>query len=76
MQETQVRSSAWEDLLEKEMAICSSIIAWKIPWTKEPGEATFHGIARVRHDLATKLIYLTKRQQQWHLSEPMKNLLP
>ena len=36
-EETQVRSLAWEDSLEKEMAICSSIIAWKIPWTEEPG---------------------------------------
>ena len=37
MQETQVRSLGWEDLLEKEMAIHSSILAWKIPWTEEPG---------------------------------------
>ena len=38
MQETQVRSLGWEDPLEKEMAIQSSILAWKIPWTEEPGE--------------------------------------
>ena len=67
MQETQVRSLAWEDSLEKETAICSNIIAWKMPSTEEPGRrggggATVHEIARVRHDLATKLIYLTKRQ--------------
>ena len=37
MQETQVRSLGWEDPLEKEMAIHSSTIAWKIPWTEEPG---------------------------------------
>ena len=37
MQETQVRSLGWEDPLEKEMATHSSILAWKIPWTKEPG---------------------------------------
>ena len=37
MQETQVQSLGWEDLLEKEMAIYSSTIAWKIPWTEEPG---------------------------------------
>ena len=36
-QETQVRSLGWEDPLEKEMAIHSSTIAWKIPWTEEPG---------------------------------------
>ena len=37
MQETQVQSLGWEDLLEKEMATYSSILAWKIPWTEEPG---------------------------------------
>ena len=37
MRETQVRSLGWEELLEKEMAIHSSTIAWKIPWTEEPG---------------------------------------
>ena len=37
MQETQVQSLGWEDALEKEMAPHSSILAWKIPWTEEPG---------------------------------------
>ena len=37
MQETQVRSLGWEDLLEKEMATHSSILAWEIPWMEEPG---------------------------------------
>ena len=37
MQETWVRFLGWEDPLEKEMAIHSSILAWKIPWTEEPG---------------------------------------
>ena len=37
MQETWVRSLDWEDPLEKEMATHSSTLAWKIPWTKEPG---------------------------------------
>ena len=36
MQETQVQSLGWEDLLEKEMATHSSTLAWKIPWTEEP----------------------------------------
>ena len=36
MWETWVRSSGWEDPLEKEMATHSSILAWKIPWTEEP----------------------------------------
>ena len=37
MQKTQVQSLGWEDPLEKEMAIHSSILAWKISWTEEPG---------------------------------------
>ena len=37
VQETQVRSLGWEDLLEKEMATHSSILAWEISWTEEPG---------------------------------------
>ena len=37
MQETRVRSLDWEDPLEKGMATHSSILAWKIPWTEEPG---------------------------------------
>ena len=37
MRETWVRSLGWEDPLEKEMATHSSILAWKIPWTEEPG---------------------------------------
>ena len=37
MQEMWVRSLDQEDSLEKEMATCSSILAWEIPWTKEPG---------------------------------------
>jgi len=38
MQEMCVPSLGWEDPLEKEMATCSSIVAWRIPWTEEPGE--------------------------------------
>ena len=37
MQETWVQSLGWEDSLEKEMATHSSILAWEIPWTEEPG---------------------------------------
>ena len=47
MQETWVRSLGWEDPLEKEMAIHSSTIAWKISWTEEPGRLqTVHGVAK------------------------------
>ena len=41
MQESQVQFLGWEDYLEKEMAIYSSILAWKIPWTEEPGELQY-----------------------------------
>ena len=43
MQETWVRSPGWEDLLEKGMAIHSSILAWRIPLTEEPGGLQFMG---------------------------------
>ena len=51
MQETQVQSLGWEDPLEKEMAIHSSILAWKIPRTEEPGELQSMGLQRVGHPL-------------------------
>ena len=44
--ETRVRSLSLEDPLEKEMAIHSSIHAWKIPWTEEPGRLTVHGVTK------------------------------
>ena len=50
MQETWVQSLGWEDLLEKEMATHSSILAWKIPWTEEPGRLQSMGLQRVEHD--------------------------
>ena len=50
MQETRVRSLGWEDPLEKEMAADSSILAWKIPWTAEPGRLPSMGWQRVGHD--------------------------
>ena len=52
MQETWVQSLGQEDLLEKEMAIHSSILAWKIPWTEEPGRLQSMGSQRVGHDLS------------------------
>ena len=50
MQETQVRSLGWEDPLEKAMATHSSTLAWKIPWTEEPGRLQSVGSQRVGHD--------------------------
>ena len=50
MRETQVRSLGQEDPLEKEVAIPSSILAWRIPWTKEPGGLQSVGSQRVGHN--------------------------
>ena len=55
MQETCVGSLGWEDPLQKEMATHSSILAWEIPWTEEPGRLQSIGSQRVEHDLVTKL---------------------
>ena len=49
-QETQVRSLSQEDPLEKEVATHSSILAWRIPWTEEPGGLQSMGSQRVGHD--------------------------
>ena len=49
MQETWVQSLGWEDPLEKEMAAHSGILAWKIPWTAEPGRLLSMGSLRVGH---------------------------
>ena len=50
MWETQIRFLGWEDPLEKEVVIHSSTIAWKIPWTEEPGRLQSMGSQRVGHD--------------------------
>ena len=50
MWETWVRSLGQEDLLEKEIATHSSTLAWKIPWTEEPGGLQSMGSQRVEHD--------------------------
>ena len=50
MQETRVRPLGWEDALEKEMATHSSIVAWRIPWTEEPGGLQSMGSQRVGHN--------------------------
>ena len=44
MQEIQVRFSGWENPLEEGMATPSSVLAWRIPWTEEPGRATVHRV--------------------------------
>ena len=50
MWETWVQPLGWEDPLEKEMATHTSILAWRIPWTVEPGRLQSMGSQRVRHD--------------------------
>ena len=50
----------WEDTLGEGVAIHSSIIAWEVSWTEEPGRLQFMRLKRVRHDWATE------QQQQWH----------
>ena len=62
MQETWVQSLGQEDPLEKEMATHSSIPAWEIPWTKEPGGLQSMGSQRVRHDWVT-LLHFTSLQK-------------
>ena len=52
MRETQVQCLGREDLLEKEMATHSNILAWKIPWMEEPGKLQSTGLQRVRTRLS------------------------
>ena len=49
-QEMKLRSLGQEDTLEKEMATHSSILAWRIPWTVEPGRLKYMGFQRIRHN--------------------------
>ena len=55
MQETQIRSLGWEDPLEKEMATHSSILAWRIPWTEEPGR--LQSMGRKESDMTEQLTH-------------------
>ena len=50
IQETQLRLLGWEDPLEKGMATHSNILAWRIPWTEEPGGLQSKGLQWVRQD--------------------------
>ena len=54
LQETWAGSLGREDPLEKDLATCASILAWRIPWREEPDGLQSIGTQRVRHDLATK----------------------
>ena len=57
MQEIWVRSLGWEDPLEEDMAIHSSILAWKIPMDRGAWQATVHGVAKSRMKLSTQPIH-------------------
>ena len=69
-QETRVWSLGWDDPLEEEMATHSSVLAWRIPRTKEPGGLQSMGSQRVRHDLGTK----QHQQHAWQRC-PLENTL-
>ena len=63
MRETWVPSLGQEDALEKEMAIHSSTLAWKIPWTEEPGGLQSRGSRRVGQDRVTSLFHFKTHKQ-------------
>ena len=65
MQETQVRPLGWKDTLEKGMATHSSILAWRIPWTEEPGGLQSMRSQRVKHDEQLTL-YIPYLQHWFH----------
>ena len=71
MRETWVRFLGWEDPLEKGMATHSSVLAWRIPQTEEPGGLQSMGSTRVRHDRTTKHSTFNGRA-----FFPQQNLIP
>ena len=68
MQETWVQSLGQEDPLEEEMAIHSSIFAWEIPWTEEPGGLQSTGSQRIRHDVAIKQQQYDQNPHFWKVN--------
>ena len=70
IQGTQVQSLGQEDPLEEKMLTHSSILAWEIPWTEEPGGLQPMGLQRVRHNLVTKQKQVWERRWRviWGLS--------
>ena len=63
--ETQVPSLGWKDPLEKGMATHSNILAWRIPWTKEPDGLQSMGLQRVGHDYESNTHIHTHTYPQW-----------
>ena len=79
MRETWVRFLGREDPLEKEMATHSSILAWRTPWTEEPGGLQSTGSQRVGHDWATSLsLYNYKNSSSliWPSNHQYQKILP
>ena len=72
IQETRVQSLGWDDPLEKEMATHSSILAWRIPSTEEPGGLQSKESQRIGHNWVTFTFFFTmwKRKQKGPLSQP------
>ena len=75
MWETWVRSLGWEDSLEKGMATHSTILAWRIPWTEEPGGLQSVGSQRVGHDWATSLMSFSCNTYIMEMMASSKSLL-
>ena len=73
MQETHIWSLGQEDPLEKGMATHSSILAWKVPWTEEPGRLQSIGSQRVRHDWATNTNFIIGHRIQTSLFQCKNN---
>ena len=69
-QETQVQSVGWEDTMEEGMATHSSTLAWKIPWTEEPGRLQSLGSQRVWHDWVNEHTH-THTHTQWKYKVPL-----
>ena len=64
--EIQVRSLGWEDPLEEGMATHSSVLAWKVPWTEEPGRPESVGSRRVRHEWSDYARTHTHSKESWN----------
>ena len=72
-QENRIWSLAREDPLQEEMATYSSIPAWKIPWTEEPGELQFKGSQRIKYNWVTKHTHINN---QWVIKDKKTNIPP
>ena len=73
MRETWVQSLGQEDVLEKDMATHSSILAWKIRWTEEPGRLQSMGSQRVGHD--SDFTHSLTHSLHWYLSKKISHVL-